>query len=84
MNHMLVRQSVSLVSGDSDDTGRHCCRSKFEGTYSNANGSIMLEVSRVEGFLTIMGETAECSLHRRRQSTDRRLQGRQDCFHTTR
>ncbi len=38
------------------------CRSKFEGTYSNANGSIVLEVKGGgKASLTFLGETKSCN-----------------------
>ena len=62
MNHMLVRKALLWSVVALTILAATACRSKFEGTYSNANGSIMLEVkSGGKASLTIMGETAECT-----------------------
>jgi len=62
MNHMLVRKAPLWSVVALTILAATACRSQFEGTYSNANGSIMLEVkSGGKASLTIMGETAECT-----------------------
>jgi len=62
MNHMLVRKALLWSVVALTILAATAFRSKFKGTYSNANGSIMLEVkSGGKASLTIMGETAECT-----------------------
>ncbi len=62
MNHMLVRKAFLWLVVALTILAVTACRSKFEGTYSNANGSIILEVkSGGKASLTIMGETEECA-----------------------